>query len=771
MTKNPQNLGHQIIQWAFYLLFAGITFVYSSSVFAYTLLPKRFVLYACLTIAAVGWILKTDWGKHLKLNMSPGLLPLILLCLWAIGLISLATHPLDTLVEITFHASFLVIFIITANNFSEIELSKALKVITLIGGIVGLLGVLQYFNLMPISVPSNGPPSATFGYRNFAAMFLIATLPLVLLHILTTPQKAHQVLGGVAALFMTLFLIYTRTRGAWLGLGIGLFFALIIGLLHPTARAVYRAHLTRTHLILGIASIILIALLGAQTPRFTDTGLQRFDEKKATVTTTVTSILQSKGDRGRIEMWQNTLAMTADQPLLGVGLGGWKRIYPQYDNGVMIRRNSSPVRPHNDYLWLTSELGLIGFALCLWFGITVLLGLYKILNQAPSYLQLTALLSSISLVAIATHALFSFPKEQPQTMAIAFWICGIIAFASPKTAKRLIPSWAAKAILSTLVLFGIGATTLTYYQMRADHHYLEAIIAEKNNNWAQVDNQIGKSLNNGTFRTHAWVIQGRAKERQGQYQDAEAAYKQALFYAPHSWHAHNGLGIVYKRQNDLTKALAHNQKALTYFPGTANYDAIPIRTNLGALYKSMGKKDLAEREYRTILKIDPRAPGANNNMGNIYLARGQIDSAKTAYHAALQSDSTLVQAHTNLAALYLKSKQLQKAKYHAQTAVIYRPEHARVYWTLARILEANSEILPAIDAYNLAIQANPKFSQAYFDKANILYGIKKYLEAQQAYQLFTQTWTGEASYIQFATDRIKLCQEYHRRQTEFQKKR
>ncbi len=63
----------------------------------------------------------------------------------------------------------------------------------------------------------------------------------------------------------------------------------------------------------------------------------------------------------RLAMWESTLAMTMDHPLLGIGWGAYWMVYPLYDfyiNDPSVRI----VHAHNMYLNYMAETGLLGFS-------------------------------------------------------------------------------------------------------------------------------------------------------------------------------------------------------------------------------------------------------------------------------------------------------------------------------------------------------------------------------------------------------------------------
>jgi O-antigen ligase len=64
----------------------------------------------------------------------------------------------------------------------------------------------------------------------------------------------------------------------------------------------------------------------------------------------------------RIVFWSNTLRMIHDRPIFGVGTGGFLDGYMPYVEGVAGWRGGGTGDPHNQFLKILGEQGLIGFA-------------------------------------------------------------------------------------------------------------------------------------------------------------------------------------------------------------------------------------------------------------------------------------------------------------------------------------------------------------------------------------------------------------------------
>lgn len=87
----------------------------------------------------------------------------------------------------------------------------------------------------------------------------------------------------------------------------------------------------------------------------------------------------------RWHIYSDTTAMIADQPLVGVGLGQFRYLFPQYRSIP-----AAPVgilHPESDWLWWAAELGLVGLALIVLGTGSLLLQLRRPSRKDPSHLS------------------------------------------------------------------------------------------------------------------------------------------------------------------------------------------------------------------------------------------------------------------------------------------------------------------------------------------------------------------------------------------------
>lgn len=146
---------------------------------------------------------------------------------------------------------------------------------------------------------------------------------------------------------------------AWFGISRSGYVAFIIAL------GLAGAFLARGHPVSGVlAGVLVAALVLWQSPTFKQRVQQATSEMAVGAaglggTHTSGSI--------RFVMWENTLTMIADAPLLGSGAGDFKKSYAEVVAGQTGWRATLTDDPHNQYLHIWGEYGVVGLLIFLGF--------------------------------------------------------------------------------------------------------------------------------------------------------------------------------------------------------------------------------------------------------------------------------------------------------------------------------------------------------------------------------------------------------------------
>lgn len=189
-----------------------------------------------------------------------------------------------------------------------------------------------------------------YGNPNHFAGVLIMTLPFFISFALDKQEnRPRRVIAGFSSLVGTFLLFHSYSRTGWLSFFVGL---VIIAFLK--------------NFRLGLAAIVVVALfLGAFYP-----ALPKYSKDR------LTSLLTMDVDAGRLNLWQAACMMCKEQPILGLGTGGYTASLNEYLTRIVGKETQSILtNPHNIWLYIGAEYGLVGFSLFLVF-------FFKLLKEA-----------------------------------------------------------------------------------------------------------------------------------------------------------------------------------------------------------------------------------------------------------------------------------------------------------------------------------------------------------------------------------------------------
>ncbi len=607
-ASRPVPPGERLVALSLCGMVTGVPLAIWPGLFNYAQLPKQALLSVSASFCCLGWLMRTGWGKQVRWSArTPGLPG----ALWlGVGVLSAfaAGHPFEAAGELLIQAVLLILMCAVADTISFERLTPVWWACALTGLGVGLVGILQYHSLSFIPLPSNAPPSVTFANRNLAAEYLIGAIPLSAYLFLASPGRLSAV-SGLAGTLMGVYLVYTRTRGAWAGLGLGLLCAGVALALRPAWRAAVvqavgaRMDRSRKRWTLGL--VILFLLLSALPPRIGTTASPLAGKTSvAAAAATVfrgSTMEQDAGLRDRFAFWKNTLRMAMDHPLLGVGPGGWMRVYPLYDGGATISPRGVPRHPHNDVLWVASEYGLIGLLFYAWFWVAGLATLVRMAGRPEPAARLAALLFGVAVLAILGDACFAFPKDQPQAMMFPCLLIGLAAGAATREKDKIAPlslwgrGWG-RGLPYLSLLIALAAVLFSCQRIAFDRHYRNAYVQGVARNWPAMLPEAQSALAYGVFQPDILYFKGLSLQNVGRYPEAEETYRLALVYQPHAWYVHAGLAAVCFHQGRPQEALRHGQIALAICPG-----ATALRKDLARVYGQMGDTAYAQERFADAL--------------------------------------------------------------------------------------------------------------------------------------------------------------------------
>lgn len=117
------------------------------------------------------------------------------------------------------------------------------------------------------------------------------------------------------------------------------------------------------------------------------------------------------------------------------------------------------------------------------------------------------------------------------------------------------------------------------------------------------------------------------------------------------------LGVAYKEQGNLDKAVASYKRAIELDPEHAD-----SYYNLGNIYAQNKQFTIARDLYRKAISIDPLAARAYSNLGNVYFETNKLDSALIFYKKAIELEPDYATPYCHAGLVYLEIGDFARAE-------------------------------------------------------------------------------------------------------------
>jgi O-antigen ligase len=235
-------------------------------------------------------------------------------------------------------------------------------------------------------------------YGRFLVVGILAALALVLLR--GSPRWERILSLAVLGMWVGLLFSFSQSSFVSLLAGVALLAALV-----------WR---WRALLALGLVAAVLV-VVGAAAPQFQDARESLFGSS---------SSVFNDATSGRSRLVSNGIRIAADHPVIGVGLGGFRRAYAERLG--LERERPRRAASHTTPVTVAAETGVVGLGLFLWFAAAVLWAALRD-TRGVRLARVTGFVSGLALSAIFVHSLFyNAFFEDPMTWGLV----GLVALAA-----------------------------------------------------------------------------------------------------------------------------------------------------------------------------------------------------------------------------------------------------------------------------------------------------------------------------------------------------
>jgi len=485
-----------------------------------------------------------------------------------------------------------------------------------------------------------GRSLATFGNPTFLAAYLAFVLPIALSCLFANRRDiAPGYLLYPASLLITIALLLTFGRGAWIGAVAGIF---LVGALNR-----HRLKQLSGYLV-AVTAVFVLSLVIVQ-----------FAGTTYSVTDRVASIFKVEGSTlTRVQMWGASLPLISENPLLGSGPDTFKYVFGKYKPEGWVERLSDPPvdKAHSDSLQVAVTSGVLGLVAYLWIFIAFLWsGIKKValLKERREAWLAIGILGAVFAYAIQLQFNFSHFTTAP-----FFWLFmglanGYLFSDNPgktiniKTlARQRVP------VFSALIIAVMSLVIISITPLIADMHFAKGRELQSiNKSYEAVKKYDSAVLFNGrepTYRTslaEMLIGLGTDSGNDDYINLGSKAFIEAKRLNPLDEQIYFRAGAAFLEAGRNGKPALLKESIKYHYHGlTLNPVMVDAYIDIGVAYAYLNDYDEAIGAWSDALLIRPDDDRAYFNLGWAYEQKGQSVRAKEAYLKAYQLNPGMIEA-------------------------------------------------------------------------------------------------------------------------------
>ena len=640
---NPSNL--------LVIPFIIVPFLISGSFQDPTLLIKRssiFIIFFSISLFLyfLKIPIKQVGRKNIKLISIPIIFVLLMLFVSHFNAVNLSESYWELLYLIGWIGVYLVFVLYSSQSIVQ----HIIIISSIVGALLSLILINESYQLISFFELPFSSLSATFGNSNFFGQYLCFVIPASIISIFivrSKPAKSFMLMCFILSLFG---LALTRTKAAWIGVVFSIFIFIyynrnkfyVAFKKFKVKRVIILISIVFTfYMIIAIRSPItknsvLDTFFSIPSSKWKQFIFNEYDIKSENIFEIEKSLPGYFNIFLRIGYYESTINMIKDNMLIGIGLGNWRLIFPNYnispfskmfdnkglttgknilytdahfDNNAainVVKQNKDQFiitqRPHDDFLWLLAEVGLLGIIFVIYFLYLhfkrLLLLIRNVKRDSTEYYLLLFMMMSIC--SIIVESFFDFPRQRAVPNLYMWSMLGCIA---SWDCKFNYVSYKSTFFILLLISFLSIASIFSYFDIKSHLYSQEARYYNDKN----MSNELFSSSVSAIsyYRTVDYAgtplfyYAGIAKYKMGYKKSAELLFQKAKELAPYHLGVLTNYMIVLADLGQLDKAYKILDKIRTTYPMMTKPSL-----DMAKFYLKAGKIDKAEEVLLQLRKYN-----------------------------------------------------------------------------------------------------------------------------------------------------------------------
>lgn len=528
----------------------------------------------------------------------------------------------------------------------------------------------------PKGDPWGGRAVGSFANPDHLANYLDQVLPLTAVGALSPTAlsaghaKAARWFAVVASVLIASALLLTSSRGGWLGALVAL---LVVAALWPRGAGAARFQVSTA--IGGATAFVLLLILLLL---FVGRG------GRSQVDARLKETVANESLAAREIPAKATLAIVGDFPIFGVGLGCWPEIFPRYVNPPW-----SPTfwnATHNDYAQLTSETGLLGAALLLWFFIRALRAVRAGRTKTRPALQLLTAAALGGLAATAAHEFFDFPLQIPANALLFATLLGLTVRLAEAPGKAGAAHF--RLIYGLGLIAAIGLTAAAIRQRMIPYPYNLRRPQTIEQAYALIDAYPASA------RAHSALAEMLDKDGDGPNRLKEL--RAAVWLDPTNPYSRDLYAQALLEQNQTASALREIVRSVSYSPDLATHFYLERRI---VPWLPESERNAISAGFK--FAVAHRYPEAVENFASYDDELGELKAEATLYETAAVSasgDARSAAYLENAGSAYLNAAEPRRAEAALRAAITAAPGDSEPYVRLIAGVFGPAKDWPAANA-------------------------------------------------------------------------
>lgn len=457
--------------------------------------------------------------------------------------------------------------------------------IILSAGIYQLVEVLQ---TEALNHESSYLINSVFAHRNIFAQALLFSLPFLMMGI----YKLKSIWRFLAFILIALSLVmitFLLVKSVWLALIAATVVTLITLLIFRKSFGISGVVFKKI-LVYTFSAVLLVMISIAVYARFNT--IETFKKQ-----TYVIENYKFGSAMERVHLWEKSIEMYTNNPIIGIGLSNWSIYLPDYGTNEMRSAEGEIIyqRPHNDFFWVLAESGLLTLIFYLLIFIAILYYLIFIIKKSENiHDKYFALFLLFFMISYGVVAMFSFPKERPTPSILLnlVFVLALIKYNKIVARKQHIKSTTVFIFLIASFFILLITSHICIKRFQGEYHTRKALVYRDDGKWQQMIDEIQKA---NSF-----------------YSRLDPTSTPLTWYSGLGWY---NLGLMDNALSDLQAAYK------------ANPYHMHVLNNLGTIYGIKKENQKAIDLYKDALRISSEFPDAAINLSVMLYNTGQLDSA------------------------------------------------------------------------------------------------------------------------------------------------